>query len=45
MVLNGQEGLEFEVHVDEIRLLDESGIDGAECSRKVVRGLQVASGS
>ena len=43
MVLNGEEGLECEVHVDRIRLehvsefkylgcvLDESGTDGAEC--------------
>ena len=47
IVLNGEEGLECEVHVDEVRLkhvskfkylgcvLDESGTDGAECSRKV----------
>ena len=46
MVLNGNEGLECEVHVDGIRLqhasefkylgcvLDESSTDGAECSRK-----------
>ena len=50
MVLNGEEGLEYEVHVDRIRLehvwefkylgcvLDESGTDGAECRRKVVSG-------
>ena len=48
MVLNGEEGLECEVHVDGIRLehvsefkylecvLDESGTDGAECSRSLV---------
>ena len=47
MILNGEEGLECEVHVDRIRLehvlefkylrsvLDESGTDGTECSRKV----------
>ena len=47
MILNGGEGLECEVHVDGIRfehvsefkylgcVLDESGTDGAECSRKV----------
>ena len=46
MVLNGEEGLECEVHVDGICLehvsefkylgcvLDKSGTDGAECSRK-----------
>ena len=45
IVLNGEEGLECEVHVDWVRLehvpefkylgfvLDESGTDGAECSR------------
>ena len=45
MVLNREEGLECEVHVDELRLehvsenkylgcvLDESGTDGTECSR------------
>ena len=57
--LYGEEGLEREVHVDGIRLehvsqfkyfgcvLDESGSDGAECSRKVASGgggLQVPSG-
>ena len=48
IVLNGEEGLEYEVNVDWIRLehvsefkylgsvLDESGKDGAECSRKVM---------
>ena len=47
MVLNGEEELECEVHVDGIRLehvsefkylgcvLEESGTDGAECNRKV----------
>ena len=47
MVLNGEEGLECEVHVDGIRLehvsefkylgcvLDEAGTDGVECIRKV----------
>ena len=50
MILNGKEGLEWEVHVDGVRLdqvselkylgcvLEESGIDGAECSRKVASG-------
>ena len=54
MVLNGEEGLECEVHVDGIRLehvskfkylrfvFDESGRDGAECSRKVATGRRVA---
>ena len=54
MVLNGEEGLECEVHVDGIRLdhvsefkylrciLDESGIDGSECSKKVASGIKVA---
>ena len=49
MVLNGEDKLEREVHVDWIHLehvwefkylgcvLDESGTDGAECNRKVVR--------
>ena len=48
MVLNGEEGLEYEFHVDGIRLehvsefkylgcvLDESGTDEAERTRKVV---------
>ena len=48
MVLNGEEGLEYEVHVDWIHfehvfefkylgcVFDELGTDGAECSRKVV---------
>ena len=50
IVLNKEQGLECEVHVDGIHLervtefkylgcvLDESGTDGAECSRKVVSG-------
>ena len=54
MVLNGKEGLVCEVHVDGIHLeyasefkylwcvLDESGTDGAECSRKVMSGRRVA---
>ena len=53
MVLNGEEGLGCEVHVDRIHLeyiskfnymkcvLDESGTDGAECTRKVVSGRRV----
>ena len=47
MVLNGEEGLECDIHVDGIHLehvsefkylgcvLDESRTDGTECSRKV----------
>ena len=54
MVLNGEEGLECEVHVDQIWLeqvsefkylgcfLDESGLDGTECRRKVASGRGVA---
>ena len=54
MVLSGEEGLECEVPVDGIRLehvsefkylgyvLDESGTDGAQCSRKVASGRRVA---
>ena len=54
MVLSGEEGLECEVHVDVIRLehvsefkylgciLDESGTDGAEYSRKAASGRKVA---
>ena len=54
MVLNGEEGLECEIHVDGIRLeyvsefkylgcvFGESGTDGAKCSRKVVSGRRVA---
>ena len=53
MVMNGEEGLECEVHVDRVRLehvsefkylgcvLDEAGTDGAECSRKVTSGRKV----
>ena len=53
MVMNGEDVLEFEVHVDGVRLehvsefkylgrvLDESGTDGAECSRKVASGRRV----
>ena len=53
-VLNGEEGLECEADVDGIRLehasefkywryvLDESGTDGAECSKKVASGRRVA---
>ena len=59
MVISGEERLEWEVYVDGICLehvsefryvgcvLDESGIYGAECSRKVARvggGLQVPLG-
>ena len=54
MVLNGEEGLECEVYVDWIRLkyvsefkylgcvLNKSGTDGVECSRKMVSGKRVA---
>ena len=54
MVLGGEEGLECKVCVDVIGLehvsqfkymgcvLDESGTDEAECSRKVVSGRRVA---
>ena len=54
MVLNGGEGLECEVHVDGFRLehvsefkylgcvLNESGTEGAECSRKVASRRGVA---
>ena len=54
MVLNGEEGLECEVHVDRIHLehisefkylgcvLDKSGTDGVECCRKVASGRRVA---
>ena len=53
MVLNGEEGLEYEVHVDGICLqhaskfkylgcvLDKSVTDGAECIRKVASGRKV----
>ena len=55
MVLNAEEGLECEVHVDGIRLrhvskfkylgcvLDESSTDRAEFSRKVVSRRTVAA--
>ena len=54
MLLNGEEGLECEVLVDVMRLedvsmfknlirvLDESNIDDAECSRKVSSGKTIA---
>ena len=48
MVLNGEVGLECEVHIDEIRLEHVSEFkylgctDGAECSRKVASGRMVA---
>ena len=53
MVLNGEEGLECEVHVDRIRLehvsefkylgcvLDESDIDGVEYNRELPSGMRV----
>ena len=55
-VLNGEEGLECEFHVDGIRLehflefkyfgcvLDESGTDEEECSRKVSSGPKLMLG-
>ena len=55
MILNGQEGLESEVHVDGTHLdhvsefrylrcvLEKSGTDGADCSRNVASGRRVAS--
>ena len=54
MVLNEEEGLECEVHINEICCkyvsgfkyfgftVDESGTDGAECIRKLVSGRSVA---
>ena len=54
MVLNGEETLECEVHVDIIRLehisefkylwcvLDESGTEGTECNKKVASWRRVA---
>ena len=57
MVQGGEEGLEYEVCVDDIRLehvsefkylgcvLEESGTDEAEFSRKVVGGLQMLLGT
>ena len=53
-VMNGEEALECEVHVDEVRLehvsefkylgcvSDESGKDRAECSRKVANGRRMS---
>ena len=53
MELNGEEGLNCEVHSGGIRLehvsefkylgyvMDESGTDGSECSRKVASGMRV----
>ena len=53
MVMNGEEGLEYEAHGDRFRLgyvwefkylwcvLDESGTDGTGCSRKVGSGRRV----
>ena len=54
MVLGGEEGLEYEIHVDGVPLeqvsefkymgcvLDESGTNDAECCRKVAVGRKVA---
>ena len=54
MVLNGEEGLEWEVHIDGICLkhisefkylgyvLDKSGTEGAESSKKMASGRKVA---
>ena len=54
MVINGEEGLDCEAHVDRIHLeyasefyylgcvLDEPGEDGAGCSRNVAGGRMVA---
>ena len=54
MVMNGEEGLEREVHIDGIHLehvlelkylvcvLSEAGTDGAVCSRKGASGRRVA---
>ena len=54
MVLNGEEGLEYEVNIDGAQLehvmelkyfdcvLDESGTDVAECCRKVASRIRVA---
>ena len=54
MIINGEEGLEYEVHLDGARLehvskfkylgcvLDEAGTNGAKCSRKVASGRRVA---
>ena len=55
VVLNGEEGLKYKVHVDGVCLkhvsefkylgcvLDNSGTDGVECNRKVTSGRRVAS--
>ena len=52
MVLNGEEGLESEVHIDGISsenvsefkylecVLDDSGKDGAECRRKLAGAIR-----
>ena len=57
MVLNGEEGIECEVHINGIHLehvsefkylicvLDELGTDGAVCGRKVVSRRRVAGAS
>ena len=54
IVVNGEEGLNCEVHVDWVRLehvsefrysgcvLNESGTDWAKCSRKVASGRRAA---
>ena len=56
VVLNGEEGLECEVYLDEVRLehvselkylgcvFDESSREGGECSRKVATGRRVGGG-
>ena len=53
MVMNGKEGLEYEVHIDGVHLehvskfkylgciLYESSRDGAKCSRKVTSGRRI----
>ena len=53
MVLNGEEGMDCEVHVDKIRLenvskfkylkyvLDESGTDKAESNIRMARGRRI----
>ena len=55
MVLNGEEGVECEVHIDGVHLehvsefeylgcvLDKSGTNGAECNRKVANVWRFAS--
>ena len=54
LVLNSEEGLEYEIHVDGMCLehvsefkylgcvLDKSGTDSTECSRKIAGGRRVA---